>query len=306
MRIESCNLGCSGGAGGTQVSCGVVQIYVNTEIRVRFTQPVDPSSLSPSSFSLIDVNSGQVPAGSRFVDPADPNTVVFRPALSFDGIGGPVFGFGHNTTYRVMIPGASQGDSPPYVTSLGPPSLPNRTRMLCTVIANLGIETPAAAFCAGDGTDPAVSIPCPCNNQDTHGRGCDNSQPGSNGALFFALGATSPDSVVLYATYEPASSTALVMQSTQSVPSGIAFGDGIRCLGGRILRLGVQSPASGVVAFPGPGDPSITARSAALGDPIAPGSQRFYQTWYSDPDLAFCPNPPGDRFNATNAVSITW
>ena len=46
-------------------------------------------------------------------------------------------------------------------------------------------------------------------------------------------------------------------------------------------------------------DPSITARSAALGDPIAPGDTRFYQVYYRDAAGAFC---PPETFNATNGV----
>ena len=36
------------------------------------------------------------------------------------------------------------------------------------------------------------------------------------------------------------------------------------------------------------GDPSISARSALLGDPIVAGSMRGYQAWYRNADPAFC------------------
>ena len=45
--------------------------------------------------------------------------------------------------------------------------------------------------------------------------------------------------------------------------------------------------------------------SASLGDPIAPGTPRYYQTYYRDPDPAFClPSP--SNFNASNAVTVNW
>ena len=42
---------------------------------------------------------------------------------------------------------------------------------------------------------------------------------------------------------------------------------------------------------PQAGDPSVSAQSALLGDPIAPGSSRYCQTYYRDPSLSFCPAP---------------
>ena len=128
----------------------------------------------------------------------------------------------------------------------------------------------------------------------------------SGGAFLFALGSKSPDEVVLYSTGELPTASSIFLQGNQSVPAGLPYGDGIRCIGGRILRLGVKTASSGIASYPASGDPSITARSAALGQPISPGSTRFYQTWYEDPDLAFCPSPPGDRWNVTNAVRIVW
>jgi hypothetical protein len=53
-------------------------------------------------------------------------------------------------------------------------------------------------------------------------------------------------------------------------------------------------------------DLSVSARSAALGDPIAAGQTRIYQTYYRDPTPTFCPNPPGNTWNISNAVSTVW
>jgi hypothetical protein len=55
---------------------------------------------------------------------------------------------------------------------------------------------------------------------------------------------------------------------------------------------------------PQPGDLSISARSAALGDVIPVGATRSYFAYYHDTDPAFCST--GGSFNASNAVSIVW
>jgi hypothetical protein len=84
------------------------------------------------------------------------------------------------------------------------------------------------------------------------------------------------------------------------------FGDGVRCVGGTLKRLYSKNAVGGVVSAPGPGDPSISSRSATLGDPIAPGSSRSYQVYYRDPNLAFCPSPMGDAWNVSSANRVVW
>ena len=305
MRIESCNLGCSSGAGGAQVSCSLVLIEMNQDLRIRFTRPVDPATLTVVTLLIFDHNSGAQPIGTRFVDPADPNTVVFRPSFSIDAAGDPQFGFEAFHTYRIQINGVSQGDPPPYIRSLDADQLPNRTRMQCDVQVTGGFSSPGIPYCAGDGLDPAVTTPCPCANVGSPGRGCANSTPASRGANLFALGTVSPDTVSLYSTSMPNPTLMVFLQGNQSVSSGVPFGDGIRCISGTIVRLGVRNAAGGA-SYPLPGDPPITARSAARGDPIAPGTTRNYQAWYRDAVPGFCPSPPGGDSNVSNAVRITW
>jgi hypothetical protein len=50
----------------------------------------------------------------------------------------------------------------------------------------------------------------------------------------------------------------------------------------------------------------VTARSAAIGDPIAPGATRLYQVYYRDPAPGFCPTPPGNTFNVSSGHRIVW
>jgi hypothetical protein len=164
------------------------------------------------------------------------------------------------------------------------------------------IESDFASFCAGDGTQATA---CPCANSGLPGRGCDNSI-GSGGAVLTASGATSPDTVVLSSAGELPSALSIFLQGAVGLTAGVPFGDGVRCVASNLKRLYVTNASGGVATAPGPGDPSITARSAALGDPIAPGTQRFYQVYYRDSDLGFCPNPPGNSWNVSNGVEVSW
>ncbi|MFN0007996.1 MAG: FG-GAP-like repeat-containing protein [Planctomycetota bacterium] len=158
---------------------------------------------------------------------------------------------------------------------------------------------PGAAFCFGDGS---LATPCPCANSGAIGHGCASSR-NPDGAALTSTGTTSPDTVVLTSWGEPPNSLSIFLQGNASIANGVVFGDGLRCTGGSLKRLRARNASGGVVSFPVPGDPSITARSATLGDSIAPGSTRYYQTYYRDVSTTFC---PGATFNASSAIRIDW
>jgi len=84
------------------------------------------------------------------------------------------------------------------------------------------------------------------------------------------------------------------------------FGDGLRCTGGVTKRLFVKAAVGGVVSVPQAGDPSISARSAALGDTLTQGVLRIYQVYYRDMNPNFCSAPQGGTFNVSNAIRILW
>ena len=155
------------------------------------------------------------------------------------------------------------------------------------------------AFCFGDG----ASVACPCANNGAVG-GCENSAA-TGGALLQATGTSHPDALVLTSSGELASALSIFLQGDVAV-APTPFGDGLRCAGGQLKRLYVANAGAGVVQAPQTGDPSITARSAALGDPLDPGDRRFYQVWYRDPDPVFCASPQGSTFNASNALRVSW
>ena len=164
-------------------------------------------------------------------------------------------------------------------------------------------------LCFGDGS---LSSACPCSNWGNPGHGCRNSVPvsggsvSSGGARLTAGGVTSPDTVTLVSTGGYTTGLMVYFQGTTSIVGGVTFGDGVRCAGGVLRRLSIKNAVGGASQYPGPGDPTITAKSASLGDPIAPGSMRYYQTYYADASTSFCPSPVGGGWNVTNAVRITW
>ncbi len=137
MFVQTCSLGCSSGQTGAQVSCALVSAYVNQDIAVYFSEEVDPASINSSSIKLVDVNSGGVPTGLRVVDPLNPRKVIFRPTIAFDSAGNATYGFDANRTYRILVPGTSQGDPGPFIKSRGGKS--NASRLQCEIQTSLGV-----------------------------------------------------------------------------------------------------------------------------------------------------------------------
>jgi hypothetical protein len=162
------------------------------------------------------------------------------------------------------------------------------------VMRNCGLS--GTAICAGDGSGAA----CPCGNQSPPGgsAGCLNSS-GLAGTLRGTGSATiANDQLVLVGTGLQ-NSSALYFQGTSAVSAGagVPFGDGLRCVGGSVRRLGVKVASNNGSQYPGPGDDPVSVRGAVT----APG-QRIYQVWYRDA-ASFCTT---GTFNLTNALSVNW
>jgi Tol biopolymer transport system component len=159
--------------------------------------------------------------------------------------------------------------------------------------------------------DPGVagSIGCPCSNPPGGlNRGCDNASA-TGGASLSATGIAylSTDSLVFTTGGEPPTATSILLQGNAFAPSGIVFGQGVRCAGGTIKRLFTKIASGGSVTAPdfSTGDPSVSARSAAHGDVIRAGQSRWYLVYYRDPSvLGGC--PASSTFNSTQTGQITW
>jgi len=152
-------------------------------------------------------------------------------------------------------------------------------------------------FCLGNGS----LAPCPCGNQGTYG--CENSAS-TGGAVLGASGNASvaSDTVVLTSAGELPSALTIFLSGPIEIPP-TNFGDGLRCTGGQLRRLYVKNAVNGIARAPTLGDPSITARMAALGAPLHAGESHHYQAYYRDPVEGFC---PAQRFNISSGVRIQW
>jgi hypothetical protein len=151
--------------------------------------------------------------------------------------------------------------------------------------------------CAGDGSGTA----CPCGNTGAAGRGCENSFGTAGGRLdAVGLAHLSNDSAMLAASGLPPSTTVLFFQGTTLLAggAGVVFGDGVRCCGGTVIRLGLRPTVNGACSFGAPaGDDPISESTGLTGEGV-----RYYQAWYRN-QASFC---TGALYNLTNALRLTW
>jgi hypothetical protein len=159
--------------------------------------------------------------------------------------------------------------------------------------------------------DPGIggAITCPCSNPPSGtGHGCNNSS-GTGGAILSASGVAylSMDSLVFTTSAEKPTATSILLQGDALVATGVTFGQGVRCAGGTLKRLYTTSAVAGSITVPdfGAGDPTVSSRSAALGNVIQAGQSRWYLVYYRDPIvLGGC--PAASTFNATQTGQVVW
>ncbi len=153
-------------------------------------------------------------------------------------------------------------------------------------------------FCFGDGTLADHTTPCPCANDGAPGNGCANSV-NPNGANLDASGSTVANNVALLGSGMPATVSCIYLQGDGLADA--AFGDGVRCAGGTLIRLRTRANVGGASAFPDSTD-TITL-SARGGVTVGSGVTRQYQTYYRNSAALFC---PPETFNVTNGRQIVW
>ncbi|MED6335809.1 MAG: lectin-like protein [Planctomycetota bacterium] len=152
--------------------------------------------------------------------------------------------------------------------------------------------TAAGAYCFGDGSGSV----CPCGNPGGTGEGCSNST--GAGATILATGSSSvsADDLGFMAAQLLPFQPALLFSGDNAVNNGdgVVFGDGLRCAGGAVKRLGVRNgDASGDASW-GPG-------LAILGG-WQPGDTKRFQTWYRDPGGSPC----GSGFNLSHGLEVAF
>jgi hypothetical protein len=167
-----------------------------------------------------------------------------------------------------------------------------------------GCGTPGLSMCE---PGAASVIACPCANAPAGtGQGCNNSA-NTGGARLAATGIArlSYDSVIFTASGEQPTATSIVLQGDSSSSSGVVFGQGVRCVAGSLKRLYVKTAVAGSISAPQATDLHVHSRSAELGDPISPGTHRYYGVYYRDPNvLGGCPS--SSTFNITQQLDVLW
>jgi hypothetical protein len=147
-------------------------------------------------------------------------------------------------------------------------------------------------FCFGDGHPN-----CPCSNNSASGaqQGCLNST--GQGGTLVGSGVTkvSADSLVLHAG-NMIQGVCVFLQGNAVTQA--AFGDGLRCASGQLIRLATKSVAAGSSSYPQAGDPTISVKGLVP----AAGGVRYYQVFYRNPNGSPC----GTFFNITSGVNVVW
>jgi len=202
-------------------------------------------------------------------------------------------GFWWNWYYDFVV---APGDQIEFALTARPGSLPEVDTSDDTFSIHVWEQAPGVEFCFGEGSPVA----CPCGNTGVIGNGCGNSvnAAGAN-LLATGNGSVSGDTVVLTGSGMPNGSVLYFQGTTQlGGGAGIPFGDGKRCAGGSVTRLGTKTNVAGTSQYPGGGDLPVSVKGAVP----AGGGTRTYQAWYRNA-AAFC--TPA-TFNLTNGVSIAW
>ena len=145
-------------------------------------------------------------------------------------------------------------------------------------------------YCLGDGS----ATPCPCGNTSLSG-GCANSTGVGGTMTAYGSVSVSADDLTFTATGLIPSQPVLLFVGNNAVNSGAgnSFGDGLRCAGGGVRRLGVRFCDSAGSANWGGG-------LNATGGWSAGDIQRF-QGWYRDAG-----GPCGSTFNLTQGLELTF
>lgn len=150
----------------------------------------------------------------------------------------------------------------------------------------------ASLYCAGDGS----GANCPCGNAAGPWQGC--AHGAGRGGKLSSSGSPSisASDLVLWGHDVLPSNPGLFFQGSQRVAggTGVAFGDGLRCAGGTVVRIQVRISNS-------LGSMHTSAPVAAVGGVLA-GETRTYQLWFRDSFTTPC----GAGFNLTNGLELSW
>lgn len=127
--------------------------------------------------------------------------------------------------------------------------------------------------------------------------GCRNSTHQSAVLISSGLPSVGADSLRIAARNMPPNAACILVQH-ETATASVVFGDGIRCVGGPLRRLGALVASGGAASWPPPGADPISVRGAVPGV----GGARYYHAYYRDV-LPYC---TPSAFNVTDVQRITW
>lgn len=276
----------------------------DTDYQIRFVPIADSNSISSgTAFSgnicqdaFNGINPSTLPAGAA----ETLGGLIFSASIIYD-----VDGSG---TFQTLTENPATGDEEYSVLLLVAPSadcndngVPDDIDIANGTSGDLngdGIPDECGAgtsFCFGDGS----GIACPCGNLGGPGEGCANSS-GSGGVLVAnGTASVTADDLVFNASNLLPNQPALLFAGENAINggSGTVFGDGHRCAGLNVVRLGVRVPNASGQASWGPG---LAAQAGWMA-----GDTRYFQAWYRDPNP---PNgsPCGNAFNLSHGLQVDF
>ncbi len=176
----------------------------------------------------------------------------------------------------------------------GDPDLVTANLLSDNVAVTRNTTASGNSLCFGDGS----GTPCPCGNPSAVGAhaGCRNGL-GSAGTLRGSGSARLADDTLVLSAAGMPNAAALYFQGASSSMPAAVFGDGLRCVGGTLIRLGVEMNSNHASSYPVMTD----ARVSVKGQVHSPGV-RYYQVWYRD-NGSSC---GAGMFNLTNAWRVVW
>ncbi|MFN0243367.1 MAG: TolB family protein [Planctomycetota bacterium] len=138
---------------------------------------------------------------------------------------------------------------------------------------------------------------CPCANVGAEHHGCATSIYPRGGYLGgYGTPSVAADTFLLQAQEVSGLTTLFYQGDAQMSPA--VLDDGLACVSGSLVRLGVRSNVGAVSSYPQAGDLSVSVRGLL---PLV-GGTRYYQAWYRNA-LPFCTPATTNR---TNGLVVVW
>lgn len=152
-------------------------------------------------------------------------------------------------------------------------------------------------FCVPDGG----ALLCPCGNYGAPPGGCENSLILGGGWMDWSGDAVvGADTLQFHVSGVPPTTACLLLQGDGIVTGGgYGVGDGVLCVAGPVVRLGMQTAARGVADF-GAGI-SGSGPISILGS-VQAGTTHYYQVWYRNSQV-FCTSA---NYNLTSGAIVPW